>query len=364
MRHTNSQLLRSDQVKEKRRFTNINRYVEGSPKQRHISLENLELLNNEQWLLEKHYNKKLNCAIIAKIIGVDRHTVANKIKQFGHDIKTYYRSGPEIEIYNIINSKVDAIHNTRNVIDKELDIFIPSLNIAIEYCGLYWHSEEIVGKNYHYDKYLQCKNAGIRLIQIFEDEWLERKEIVLQKIFHIIKKSTLERIFARKCKIVNVSLNDKKIFFEKFHLQGDGPSSINLGLEYKNNLVAVAGFIKKKDDSYILNRYTTSINVVGGFSKIIKNIPFYYKYIDTFADLRWSNGDLYLNNGFVQTSFIKPDYSYCSGEKRFHKFGFRHLHLKNKLKNYDEKLSEYENCLLNNYYRIWDSGKLKFSLYK
>lgn len=362
MRQSNSELLCSQEVNDKKRKTNMERYGVNSPTQRHITPENLQLLNNEEWLLDKHYNEKLNCAIIAKMIGVDRHTVANKIKDFGHNLKRYYRSGPEIEIYDIINQLVPALHNVRNIINKELDIFVPSLNIAIEYCGLYWHSEERLDKNYHHEKYNECKKVGVRLIQIFEDEWMEHRDLVLQKIQHILKHSVKQKVFARKCKMVGVSLEDKKIFFNKFHLQSDGPSSVNFGLTYEEQLVAVAGFIQKKDGGYILNRYATSINVVGGFSKIIKNLPFSYEYIETFADLRWSSGDLYLNNGFVESSFIKPDYAYCKGERRFHKFGFRHSHLKNKLKNYDETLTEYENCLLHNYYRIWDAGKLKFIL--
>ena len=65
---------------------------------------------------------------------------------------------------------------------------MPKLHIAIEYNGLRWHSEEFnKDKNYHLNKLIKCNEKGIRLIQIFEDEWIEKQEIVLKKIKHILQ---------------------------------------------------------------------------------------------------------------------------------------------------------------------------------
>lgn len=63
---------------------------------------------------------------------------------------------------------------------SELDIYIPALNLAIEYNGTYWHSERLLRDrpNYHELKYNLAKQNGIDLIHIFEfenlDKWKKR----------------------------------------------------------------------------------------------------------------------------------------------------------------------------------------------
>src|SRR5690606_32397406 len=127
----------------------------------------------------------------------------------------------------------------------ELDIVIPEANIAIEYCGLYWHSEIHKEPKYHLDKLNACIEQNIRLITIFSDEWQERQDIVKSKILQILGKSTQSTIFARKCKVVTLSREQKKKFFDQYHIQGAGPGSITYGLEYKEEVVAAMTFIQQ-----------------------------------------------------------------------------------------------------------------------
>ena len=86
--------------------------------------------------------------------------------------------------------------------------------------------------------------------------------------------------------------------------------------------------------------------------------------IITFADLRWSEGELYEKCGFRLNKILKPDYCYIEGKNRIHKFNYRHSNLKNKLVNYIPNLSEKENCINNKISKIWDCGKYKFCLQK
>ena len=66
---------------------------------------------------------------------------------------------------------------------QEVDIYIPSKQVAIEFNGLYWHSEKAgKGKDYHYNKWLSCKNKGVRLITVWEDDWRYRRDAVTQYI--------------------------------------------------------------------------------------------------------------------------------------------------------------------------------------
>ena len=107
----------------------------------------------------------------------------------------------EKEISDFIKSicNYEILENDRNIISpKELDIYIPQKNLAIEFDGLYFHSTKF-GKDsdYHLGKTLACEEKGIRLIHIFEDEWLFKRQIV-----ESIIKSALgiykQKIFARK----------------------------------------------------------------------------------------------------------------------------------------------------------------------
>lgn len=349
----------SEDTREKRKQTNKILYGKYNPNQRHISDENLDKLNEVEWLYDMHYNKKYNCEYIASLLGVDRHTVANRLKDGGYEILNLAnRSSKEIEISEFISQYFNIRTNVRDIIDGELDIFVPELNIAFEYCGLYWHSAERIGKDYHYKKYIKCKEKNIRLIQIFEDEYLYNKNLVLDKIKNILGKRT-SKIYARNCTVTTVDYKLAKQFLDKNHIQGCGVTSINMALLFENEIVGIASFLKCKEFVYEMTRYCSK-NVIGGFSKIMKNITFKYDKIFTFADLRWSDGLLYEKNGFYKTGFIKPDYSYCKSEKRHHKFGFRKKLLQSKLKIYDENLSEYENCSINGYYRIYDAGKIKY----
>lgn len=65
------------------------------------------------------------------------------------------------------------IHGEHKIISPlELDFYIPDLNIAIEYNGIYWHSNKFKSPDYHYNKSINCFNKGIRLIHFYEfEEW-------------------------------------------------------------------------------------------------------------------------------------------------------------------------------------------------
>lgn len=120
-------------------------------------------------------------------------------------------SKEETELKDFLNSlDIKIIENDRMILEgKELDIFIPSHNIAIEYNGLYWHSEQYIDKNYHLNKTEACEAKGIQLIHIFEDEWLYKQDIVKSRLKNILG-LTQNKIWARKCEIKIVDTKDSK----------------------------------------------------------------------------------------------------------------------------------------------------------
>jgi len=72
----------------------------------------------------------------------------------------------------------------------EIDILIPDHRLTIEFCGLYWHRDgHVDDKRYHLRKLEEVEKKGFRLITIFEDEWLERPEVVKSRLRHACGKS-------------------------------------------------------------------------------------------------------------------------------------------------------------------------------
>lgn len=351
-----------DNNKEKIKIT-FNEKYGNHPTQNRFSKDTLKKLNDKEWLYKQHItNKRSLSEISIELEKYDISSISDRMYQYNIPIQHYYVSICEKEIRNhLIDNNIKIVTNDRKMISPyELDIYLPEEKIAIEYCGLYWHSEVFKNKNYHKIKYNLCEKKGIRLIQIFEDEWLTKKEFIKKSILHKIGKSQ-NKIYARKCKIKIVPKQDKKIFLNLNHIQGNCNSSINIGLYHDGILVAIMAFIKEKDH-FLLNRYTTSCHVVGGFSKLLKNFEKRYNNpkIITFADLRWSNGNLYNKTGFKIDKIIPPDYFWIKGNNRFHKFNFRHSRMKKKLNNYNSDLSETDNMHNHGFLKIYDAGKIKF----
>jgi len=275
-------------------------------------------------------------------------------------------SNSEKEIVDYIKSIYSGtiIENTRSIIPPyELDIYIPEHKLAIEFNGLYWHSELRKDKNYHYKKWKLCNTIGIQLFQIYEDDWHTKINIWKKKLDYMFNKAN-HKVYARKCNIINVSSENKKHFFDMNHLQGNGISSINIGLMYDNELVACMGFKSRGNDVYELTRYATSCVVIGGFSKLLKSFKLSYSWtkLITFADLTVSDGKLYDDTGWICEKYLKPDYMYILGKNRKHKFNFRHKQLKSILDHYDASLSEHQNLLNHGIYRIYNAGLKRYAM--
>ena len=288
-------------------------------------------------------------------------------------------SEEEKELRKFIREELnlDFIENDRKLLKpKEIDIYFPELKLGIEYDGFYWHSERFksdIAKSYHLDKTNECEKNGVRLIHIFEDEWMLKKEIVKTRLKQILGK-TEKTIFARKCKIYEISSQEKDSFLSQIHIQGSSQSKINLGLFYENELISVMTFgyfraalgnkLKDRiDTEYEMNRFASKYNVTGAAGKLLSY--FIKKYhptkIISFADRRWSQGKLYENLGFIKVSTTKPNYWYFTGNnlKRIHRFSFTKKTIIEKYGG-NPLLSEWENMKLMGYNRIWDCGSYKF----
>lgn len=276
-------------------------------------------------------------------------------------------SKPEDELFSFIYSlwedPPEIFRSKRNIIPpKELDLYIPSLNIAIEFNGIYWHSEKYKEKDEHFNKTQMCNEKGITLIHIWEDDWIYRKEIVKQLIRHKLGKVTGETVYARKTKVVPLSRKEISVFLNKHHILGATTGTYYLGLKYQDRIVAVTVLTRRKN-TLTLDRYATSCSVPGGHSKLVswveKNLE--YKTLVTFADLCLSNGDLYEKTGWKKDSILAPDYKYLVGTTRVHKFNYRLKRFRNDPDLlWAEGMTERQLAELNGLVRVWDCGKIRY----
>ena len=277
----------------------------------------------------------------------------------------------EKDITNFIKSltNMTIIENDRKVINpQELDIYIPERNLAIEYNGMYWHSDLFKDKNYHQNKFLKCKEHGIRLIQINEYDWLNKQHIIKSIIRNLFGCSE-NKIYARKCFVSEISLKQYKEFLLENHIQGPVNSKYRYGLFYNSELVSVIGFGKSrfKKGEMELHRFCSKLNysIIGGFSKLIKHFMeqnICSEFV-SYVDLNYFNGNGYFKNNFKFIELTQPNYYYWNGKDYLNRIQCQKHKLKSLLSNFDESKTEYENMINNGYIRIFDSGNLKL-IYK
>lgn len=330
----------------------------------HIPIEAQNKLNDIEWLIEQ--NKTHTPLQISSILGVSNSLIYKIFEKHEIDYKKHYKNSAwQSDLVSFINNfDISCIQNDRTILNgKEIDIFIKSLNLAIECNGTFWHSE-IHGnkdKNYHLDKLILAKNKGIRLIHITDSDWFLKNDIVKSRIISLLGKT--KKIYARKCVIKSVSSSDEYVFFTENHIQGHVHSKICLGLFYEDVLVSAMSFGESRfsKNKIELLRFANQLNVtvVGGASKLFK---FYTKSFNpsiilSYSDKNWSEGNLYRTLGFSYSHTSAPSYKYT---KDYHILENRVKYQKHKLnklfENYNDSLTEWENMQNNGYDRIWDCG--------
>jgi hypothetical protein len=279
----------------------------------------------------------------------------------------------EREVYEFILSlyNKEIIRNDRTVLNgKELDIYLPDYNLAIEFNGLYWHSEDYVGKNYHLNKTIECEKKGINLLQIFEDEWVYKKEIVKSIIKSRLNSFNVV-IYGRKCLVGEIGSKTYKNFCEENHIQGTVNSKIKLGLFYNNELVSIMSFgglrkslgSKSIEGHWEMLRFCNKLNtkVIVAASKLFSYFINNYKpkEIVSFSDKRYFNGELYQKLNFQFIKETKPNYYYISDYlKRENRFKYRKDILVKE--GFDGTKTEWEIMSERGFDRLWDCGNKKW----
>lgn len=321
----------------------------------------------------KSSNYQFECFNCGEFFAIHKNTLNDRIRNQNTICTICNKIDNTSNSQEIILDFIKSIYNgpiksNDRHLGFELDIYLPELKIAFEYNGVYWHSDEFKDKKYHFNKTKMCSENGIKLIHIWEDFFISKRNIVLSRISNLLGNS--KRVHGRNCKVSFISNDEYGKFIEENHLQGYVVSKYRIGIYYNNDLYGVMSFgglrkalgQKSESGTYELLRFCNKngYTIVGGASKMlnffIKNIcP---NKIISYADKSWSSGSIYYRLGFRFDSETAPNYFYIKNGVRYNRFSFRKDIL---VRNGESiSLSESEIMRKNKYYKIYDSGNYKF----
>lgn len=244
-------------------------------------------------------------------------------------------SAAQQEISDYIESLgIEIKRNDRTQLQGlELDIFLPSHQFAIEYNGLYWHSDLHKTSTYHNNKSKLAKSIGLQLIHVFEDDWRDRSDIVKSMILHRLK-LTPKKYGARSLELKKLDIKTRKDFFDSNHIDGDTPSIASWGLYDGDELVSALSvrkpFHKTHNDYYEVARFCTKkfTHVSGALRKLTKIALRFTKVnsksgLMTYVDNRFGSGVGYESSGFEKISETPPRFWWTDFESRFNRFKFK-----------------------------------------
>ena len=362
----------SNIIKRKIRNSMFKKYGVKWPIQKNILKSSFSKLNDKKWMNESYKTK--SGEKIAFELGVSPRTVFEYLRFHNISVTGHRNSSSLEKELSLFLCEEKIITNTRSIIDSnEIDLYLLKYKIGIEFDGLFWHSSyddesDYKIKNKHLNKTNLCRDKGIQLFHIFENEWLNENKRDIWKSIIGSKLGKNDKIYARKCIIREISDNSLiREFLENNHLQGFVGSSIKLGLFYNDELISLMIFGKirySKKYEWEMIRFCNKkyLNVVGGASKLFKYFIRNYnpKTIVSYADKRHSGGQLYKTLGFEHSHDSAPNYFYFKHGNiiLYPRVKFQKHKLEKKLENFDLNLSESKNMFNNGYRKIWDCGNM------
>lgn len=346
-----------------------------------VAFAHLAHINNREiWeddiLFTKHLQEKKWTSIeLGHFFNVDPTTVRERVHNLGLDDAVKWRGGQsqyEDEIYEVLLNefhleKTDIKRHARSAIfsdkndHRELDFYLPKLKLGIEFNGDYWHSDAVEkyqdhkGRSRHHQKKsLDAEKMGIFVFHIFEHEWVNPvvKENIKNRLKSLLFLDTTNKIPARKCALKVVSKDEKKLFFNENHIQGNDRSSLVLGLYYNEELVSCMSFVKPKTKyTWELSRFCSKHFTVvqGGASKLfsffLKNYAQKGDIIVSYNDITKTKGTLYQTLGFQLKSINPPNYIWMN---------FKTKDIRTRYQ--EQKGGEVERMHSQGYHRICDCG--------
>lgn len=278
----------------------------------------------------------------------------------------------------------DATESDTSILPSKrpLDIYIPDIRLAIQYCDFKERDEQKVGKTYQRSVMDEANANDVRLITVYQDELAYDKDLTMRKIGYLIQlDKSLPKLYGRKCEIKEIKPDEKNEFLNKYHTQGADRALILLGAFFNGRLVSVMTFThprvfmgQKKgidfSNVYELSRFSSVDDAIveGSFGKLMKYFKNKYnpEKVYSYEDLRWCDlkNNIYIKNGFKLAAESNANYWYYLGDHRYHRYGFAKYKIKQRFPEiFDENMTEFEIMdQKTEYRRIWDCGTARFEL--
>lgn len=380
-------ILQIPEIREKSKKTNLEKYGSDHFSKTSIWKDKMRSLNNNLFIesldLPSNYSfiSKNNQSNILK-----HHDCGNEFEIQTQLMRLRRKNKSEIcricnkieyklqnDVLNYINSIYDGTIEKYRDSKYEIDIYLPELKLGFEFNGLYWHSELFKNSDYHINKRLYFMDREIRIINIWEDDWKFKNDIVKSIISSNFRIHSI-KIYGRECIIKKIEDREVKKFLNENHIQGWCVSKYRYALIHRGEIVSVLTIggtrknIGHKNNIGQLEilRFCNKINtiVIGGFSKIfkkaIKDLDF--ENIITYSDCSMFDGGVYSKNGFYFLGRTDPGYHYIIKGVRKNRFNFTKSNLIKM--GFDPDKTERQIMYENGFYRIYDCGNYKFEYKK
>ena len=230
-------------------------------------------------------------------------------------------------------------------------------DVYINVDGLFPHSEICKDKNYHIDIRNAFEAEGKRIIQIYEDEIVNKPQAVLSFINNVLGLNHI-RVGARECMIVPIEWSAASEALNNWHLMGAGSPARCIGLFYNDNLISVMTYKNKGKDTEIV-RYASvpGTTSAGGFSRLVSYIEKQNpgRDIISFCDMRYSTAKSYISSGFIEIENKRSiiGFSWTDFKNRFNR-----LYCRANMD--DRKLTEKQHAEELGLSKIYDAGQAKF----
>jgi hypothetical protein len=248
----------------------------------------------------------------------------------------------------------------------EIDLLVPSKLFGVEVNGEYWHSTKFKSKDYHAMKANMARDAGVKLYQFWYGEMVGKAPIVKSMLRSALGKT--RSVYARKTEVKRVGTAERRAFFNECHLQGDARATVAYGLYLDGVLLACMSFgsprfSNKYEWEIIRFANALSTSVVGGAGKIWAHFVRQHNpsSVLSYADKRYSTGNLYINLGFKHIGDTPPNYFW---QNKRGVILTRYQTQKHKLKalmgdKFDPRQSEAENMKRMSHHRVYDAGHVR-----
>lgn len=329
------------------------------------------LVPSREELVRVYEECSRHLGLTSERVGLSPGYLREIMKNYKIEIEKPWRSCAEISLFESLideHSQLTWRHSDRSIINPfELDIVCDEAKLAIEYCGLYWHSEHYgqKDKQYHRQKLLKCREKGYDLFTVFETDDLVK---VRRRIRHRVTRS--ESIMARKLQVEKVNASAAREFHNEYHMSGFVGGKEHLALVGDRGIVMLVTFGKARysseHDHELLRMTLGDVRVVGGFEKLLSHFKRENSgSIMTFADLRFGTGAVYQRAGFRQLEDSPPGYYYFNkndSTRLYSRVALQKHRMNRVLSEVDLNMTEYENALANGWDRIWDCGHARFVL--